>query len=365
MSGFGSTPDETIRVPPGSGWGAVPVPPVPPASVRHAYPLAVRSAGFWAAVGLMLQSLPYALMRFGVLMVCSIVAVIWFVVMIGGAGWLADHIAGVFGVVWFIALALCGGALWGGIMRYALHLIECGHVAVLTELITKGQVANGQESMFAYGRRIVTERFAQANVLYGLHALVRGVVDSFHRTLDWVSELLPIPGLESVANLISIVLRGATRYIDKVIFSYNLARGDADPWTSSREGLVYYAQNARPVLTTAMWSVVLERVASVVLWIVLLIPAALITLALPHSMRESGGLATVLIAALLAGPIRAAFIKPVFLIMMMVRFHASAEGQPINQHWDAELASVSAQFREFGQAAATRLGTSRLGRLFS
>jgi hypothetical protein len=325
----------------------------------------VRSAGFWAAVGLLMQSLPYALMRFGVLLACSIITIIWLAVMLGGAAWLGAHIAAVFGWIWFIALAVCGGALWGGIVRYALHLIECGHVAVLTELITKGQVANGQESMFSYGRRIVTEKFAQANVLYGLHALVRGVVDSFHRTLDWVSELLPIPGLESLANLVSIVLRGATRYIDKVIFSYNLARGDADPWTSSREGLVYYAQNARPVLTTAIWSVVLERVASVVLWIVLLIPAALITLALPSGMREMGGLATVLIAALLAGPIRAAFIKPVFLIMMMVRFHASAEGQPINQRWDSELATASSQFRDFGQEAAKRLGSSRLGRLFA
>eukprot|EP01037_Dinobryon_pediforme_P012538 gene12538-12627_t len=364
MSGFPSNPDETVRMPPGSAWGASAI-PAPPPPIRHVYPLAVRSAGFWTAFGLMLQSLPYPLIRFGILLACSIATIIWLAIMIGGAAWLGTHIAAAFGWIWFIALAVCASALWSGILRYALHMIECGHVAVLTELITKGQVGNGQESMFTYGRRVVTERFAQANVLYGLHALVRGVVNSFHRTLDWVSDLLPIPGLDSLANLISIVLRGATRYLDKVIFSYNLARSDTDPWTSSREGIVYYAQNARPVLTTAIWSIVLERVASVALWVILLIPAALITLALPASMREMGAIATILIAALLAGPIRTAFIKPIFLIMMMVRFHASIEGQPINQQWDAELANVSSQFRDFGQSAATQLGSSRLARLFS
>ncbi|MGD0106244.1 MAG: hypothetical protein ABSC06_19715 [Rhodopila sp.] len=34
----------------------------------------------------------------------------------------------------------------------------------------------------------------------------------------------------------------ATRYLDKVILSYNLARNENEPWTGAREGLVYYAQ---------------------------------------------------------------------------------------------------------------------------
>ena len=59
------------------------------------------------------------------------------------------------------------GFFWGTILRYVLHLLSCGHVAVLTELITRGQVGNGSESMLAYGRRVVTERFGQVNALFG------------------------------------------------------------------------------------------------------------------------------------------------------------------------------------------------------
>ena len=340
---------------PGSAWG----PAVAP--VRHGYPLATRNASLSAAIALMSQSLPYAAARFGVLLAASIIAIIWLAVMIGGGAWLGAHIASVFGWVWGIGWLLCGSFVWGTILRYALHLIECGHVAVLTDLITKGRVGNGTETQFAYGRRIVTERFAQANVLFGLNALVRGIVESFHRTLDWIADMLPIPGLDSIATLVNIVLKAATRYLDKVIFSYNLARASTDPWTSSREGLVYYAQNARPVLKTALWCVVLERVLTVLLFIVLLIPAGLVTLMLPQAMREMGGVMTLLVALLLAGPVRAAFIKPLFLIMIMVRFHTSAEGQAIDPAWDARLAEISAKFRTLGSEAAAALGRSRWG----
>ena len=341
-----------------SAWGAPnPVSPGPP--VRHSYPLAVRDPSLSVAIGLMMRSLPYAIARFGVLMAASLATLIWLMVMIGGAAWLGNHIASVFGLVWFIMCLAAGGFIWVTAIRYVLHLIECGHVAVLTELITKGSIGNGSESMFAYGKRVVTERFAEANVLFGLNALVRGIVQSFHQTLDWISDLLPIPGLTSVATVINIILKAATRYLDKVIFSYSLARNDGDPWQSSRDGLIYYAQNAKPVLKTAIWSVILERGLTVVLWLLLLAPAGLITLALPHSMREFGGLMTILVALMIAASLRAAIVKPLFLIMMMVRFHSVIEGQAIDPEWDERLSAISSKFRDLGRDAAAAMGQSR------
>jgi uncharacterized membrane protein YhaH (DUF805 family) len=223
---------------------------------------------------------------------------------------------------------------------------------VLTELITHGQVGNGSESQLAYGKRVVTERFGQVNALYGLNMLVRGILAAFHRTLDWIAEMLPVPGLETLSNLVNIVMRAATRYLDKVILSYNLARNEQDPWRGAREGIVYYCQNAKPILKTSVWIVILERVLSFVLWLALLAPAAAITVMLPASVRESGGIVTVIIAVLLAATLRAAFVKPLFLIMMMVRFHALIENQPINEEWDARLSSISEKFRNLGAQPA-------------
>src|SRR5580658_9063685 len=223
------------------------VPPSAAAPVRHSYPLHVRDHGLATAIGLVLQSLPYAAMRFALPLAVTVAGILWLVIAIGGAAWLGTHIAQAFGWVWFLLWLVGVGWFWGAVLRYALHLIECGHVAVLTELITRGSVGNGSESMLAYGRRVVTERFGQVNALYALNLMVRGVLGAFHRTLDWISEILPIPGLEGISHLVNIILSAATRYLDKVILSYNLARGDSDPWIGAREGMVYYAQNAVPI----------------------------------------------------------------------------------------------------------------------
>ena len=323
------------------------------APVRHSYPLAVRNHGLGTAISLLMQSLPYALARFAIQFGYTVACIVWLVITLGGAVWLATHTANAFGLVWFVICVVGIGWFWGAVLRYLLHLLACGHVAVLTDLITRGQVGNGSESQLAYGKRVVTERFGQVNALYGLNMLVRGILAAFHRTLDWLAEMLPVPGLESLSTLVNIVLRSATRYLDKVILSYSLARNDQDPWRSAREGIVYYCQNAKPILKTSVWIVILERLLSFLLWLALLAPAAAITVLLPASVRESGGIVTVIIAILLAATLRAAFIKPLFLIMMMVRFHTLIENQPINEEWDARLASISEKFRTLGTQPTT------------
>ncbi len=337
--------DETVRMPPGSGFAAA------PGAVRHHYPLAVRSASLATAFGLLMRTLPYALARFGIMLAATIATIIWIVIVFGGAAFLGTHIAQAFGWLWFILCLLATGFFWSGILRYLLHLVAAGHTAVLTDLITKDTVGNGNEGMFAYGIRVVREKFIQINLLYVMKGMARAVVAALHRTLDFIAGLLPIPGLDGLAKLIDIVLRAATRYLDEVILSYTLARGD-NPWTCAREGLVYYAQNAKPILMTAVRIAILERVLTVVMWLLLLAPAGLITVMLPASARESGGLVTILIAILLAGSLRAAFVKPLFLIIIMVRYHALIENQPIQAEWDHKLAEISSKFREFGERAA-------------
>jgi len=320
------------------------------------YPLAVRDSSLSSAFGLLVQTLPYALARFAVLMGASVACIIWIVVTIGGADFLGTHIAKAFGVVWFLGCVILAGWFWAALFRYLMHLIECGHVAVLTELIVHGRISNGGESMFAYGRRIVTERFGEVSALFAMNLTVRGVLNAFHRTLDWVEELLPVPGLESLANLLNAILRAATRYMDKTIFSYNLACNAESPWENSRDGIVYYCQNAKPILKTSVRIVALELILTVVMWLILLAPAAAITVLLPHTVREAGAVVTVCIAVLFAFACRSAFVKPLFLIMIMTRFHALIEDQPINAEWVGYLDQLNIGFRDLANKAQSFAG---------
>jgi hypothetical protein len=320
--------------------------------VRHSYPLAVEHAGFMTAASLVGRTLPYALVRFGILLGFSMATIAWFIATFGVGAWLGAHIHPWVGVGWMIAGLGAYGYAWWFVVRYALYLIQAGHIAVLTELVVNGAVGHGSEGMFGYGKRVVTERFGQVNILFALDLLIKGVVRAFNGTLNWLSSLVPVPGLQSVMSIVNAVVRAATTYIDETIFSYNLARGDENPWRSSKDGLIYYCQNAEEILKTAAWVVVLDKVLTVLIWVVMLAPAFLLMAVLPSS--SFGGFLTIaglVIAALFASNLRQAFLKPIFLVMVMVKFHIVVRNQPINLEWDGRLSSASSKFQEIKDKA--------------
>jgi hypothetical protein len=324
----------------------------PDAPVRHSYPLAIEEAGFGTALSLMSRTLPYAVVRFGILLGFSIVTIIWLLVAFGGASFLGATVHPWIGIGWLVVSLGAYGYAWWFVVRYALYLIQAGHVAVLTELITTGSIANGSTGMFEYGRRVVTERFGQVNLLFALDLLIKGVVRVFNRTLDWIAHLLPIPGLQSVMGIVNAVVRAATTYIDETIFSYNLARGDENAWRSSKDALIYYAQNSKEILKTAVYVVVIDTVLTAVVWVVMLAPAFLMLAVLPESAKPGGFIGGLVIAALLASNVRQAFLKPVFLVMVMTKFHVVVRNQAINLEWDQRLSALSGKFRDIKDKAA-------------
>jgi hypothetical protein len=315
----------------------------PDQPVRHSYPLAIEKAGLGTAIGLLTKTLPYALVRFGILFAFSVGTVVWFGITFGGAA-LLSKLHDILGGGWLIGgLGLYGWFFWT-VIRYFLYMIKCGHIAVLTELITKGEIANGEKGMFAYGKEIVTSRFKEVNVLFAMDLLVSGVVKAFNRTLEGVANFIPIPGLDGIAKVVGAILHAMTTFVDETIFSYGLARGDDNPWRSGRDGLVYYAQNATGILKTSLGIVVLEKVLVVLAWIVCMAPAAAFAYFMPGN--ENGTLWMIGIAALFAWNIKEAFLHPLFLIMIMTKFHVSVKGQAIDGTWEQRLDSASKKFGE-------------------
>ena len=318
----------------------------PDRAVRHSYPLAVRDAGLMTAVGLITRTMPYALARFGILLTVSVITIVWWVVTFGGASLLGSKLHPWAGYAWLFTGMGLYGYIWRTLVRYFLYLLKAGHIAVLTELITQGSINNGQEGMFDYGKRVVTERFGQVNVMFALDMLVHGVVRAFNRTLNWIGNLLPIPGLQGIAGIVNAIVYSATTFIDETIFSYALARRDSDNVRSSRDGLIYYCQNAKEVLKTGVWIVILDKVATGLTWLVMWIPAILVAMMLPASVSAGGSLFTFVVSALLAWNLRAAFLEPLFLTMIMIKFHVSVRDQAIDLVWDERLTSVSGKFVE-------------------
>jgi hypothetical protein len=324
--------------------------------VRHSYPLSIQNSDLSTAISLLMRTLPYALARFGVLFATSLVTGLWWIVTLGGASVLS-RIHGILGLVWFFGCLFAYGYMWRTLVRYFLYLLKAGHIAVLTELITKGSVGDGHEHMFAYGKRVVSERFGQMNAMFALDLLVAGIVRAFNRTLDWIASMLPVPGLRDLVGVVNQIVRSATTFIDETILSYTLARGDADPYRAARDGIIYYAQNSQDVLKTGLWIVVLDKVSLFVTWLVMLLPAILIGMLLPESIKGVGIVFTLLLSGMFAWAVRGAFLQPLFLTMIMIKFHVCVKGQAIEPEWDDQLSRISGQFVELksriGQPAQT------------
>ena len=70
-------------------------------------------------------------------------------------------------------------------------------------------------------------------------------------------------------------------------------------------------------------------------------------------LGKAGGcfLGGLVIAALFASNVRQAFLKPIFLVMVMTKFHVVVRGQAINLEWDGRLTGVSYKFRELRDKA--------------
>jgi hypothetical protein len=83
----------------------------------------------------------------------------------------------------------------------------------------------------------------------------------------------------------------------------------------------------------------------------MLAPAFLLLAILPESAKPGGFIGGLVIAALLASNVRQAFLQPIFLAMVMTKFHLVIKNQAINQEWDARLTSLSGKFRDLKSKA--------------
>ena len=110
-------------------------------------------------------------------------------------------------------------AMWGGIFgfglvsvlfywlrEYILYLVKAGHIAVMVRLIDGHDVPGGP-GQISHAQAIVRERFVEANVLFVLDQLIKGVVRVITGLIGGVVAFLPIPGLHGLAKFVSAVIR--------------------------------------------------------------------------------------------------------------------------------------------------------------
>ena len=313
------------------------------------------------SIGLVLATWPFTLLR---LVIMGGLALAFLVAVATGAGlgWGIGHIgsadfrAGA--TFWGGLIGFAGVSIWVWTLReYLTYLLTAGHVAAMVLVLDGRSLPSGREQI-AFATEAVKARFGEIHLLFVLDQAVKGAVGAVVGLFDWMAMVTALPGLQGLVRLVGAVLRMSTTFLDEVVLAREIREVSADPWTTAREGIVLYAQNAPEILKNAVWLTVLRWALGVVLFVVMLAPAGIAAYLIPGA--ASGW--TLLVSLIFALALVRALIDPFCIASLMQVYFAATAGQRPDPAWDARLAEASAPFRDLvdraraafrGQAAAT------------
>lgn len=302
------------------------------------------------ALGLMVNTLPFILLRIAVYFGAALAYVL-----ITGAGAGIGWGIGGFGDEGFRAST----TMWGGVIgfgavatvmylarEYILYVVKAGHIAVLIKLLD-GEEMPESRSQIAYAREEVTKRFSQASVLFGIDQLVKGVLRAITGLIRGLVSVLPIPGAQQFVALLRAFLRIAVGFVDEVILAYAIRTKSDNAWASAQTGVVLYAQNYKPMLKNAAWLALIVYGLSFVVFLVMLAPAALAVYLIPGAWSAGG----IVFALLFAWAVKAALLEPFAVTCMMDVYFRTIEGQVPDPAWEAKLEQLSKKFSSLKEKA--------------
>lgn len=307
------------------------------------------------AFGLMRKTAPFLLFRIGVYFGIAVAYVL-----VTGTGAGIGYGIGGFGddefrastTMWggFAGFGITAGVLY--LMReYLLYVVKAGHIAVMVEILDGRALPDGK-GQIAYAKTIITERFGEASILFGIDQLIKGVVGAITGLMQGILSILPTPGLDKIMSLVRAYLKLAVGLIDEVILAHGLRTRAENPYASAKEALVLYGQNAKPMLKNAAWLTLFTWGLSIVVFLFMLAPAAAVVYIMPGAWSAGG----VVFALLFAWAVKVSVIEPFAIACLLQAFLKVTEGQVPNPEWEAKLAKASTKFKTLSEKAANWVG---------
>ncbi|WP_245729401.1 hypothetical protein [Salinihabitans flavidus] len=298
----------------------------------------------------MVQTMPFVLLRMAIYFGAALAYVLitgtgagigWGIGALGDDGFRgsATFFGGVigFGLVAFVMYWL---------REYILYMVKAGHIAVMVELIDNRPMPEGR-GQIGHAQAMVKERFAEASVLFAIDQLVKGVLRAITGLIRGVFTILPIPGARQLIGILHAFLKVAVGFIDEVILAYGMRTRATNPWQSARTALVLYGQNYAPMLKNAAWITIFVYGLTIILFFIMLAPAALIANIFPNGMSAMG----VIVAIILAWSVKAALLEPLAVACLLQAYFRTIEGQTPNPEWEDKLEGMSSKFRKLKDRA--------------
>jgi len=242
----------------------------------------------------------------------------------------------------------CGLLYWA--REYVLYLVKAGHLSALVSIYDGEPIPAGR-AMVVQATAEVKKRFTESSVLFGLDQLIKGSLKAISGMISTIASLIPIPYLSSLMSLVNRILRMSLTFTDEVILAYLFRENSKNSWHSARDGLVLYAQNYKHLLKNAVWLSLFTWMLSIVLFVVLLAPAALLVTMTP----AESALWPTAIALLLAWSCKQAILEPLAMHALLQVYFKVIEGQTPDQSMQEKLDKLSTGFRQLGKKAESML----------
>lgn len=249
----------------------------------------------------------------------------------------------------FLGFAGVSGVLYWA-REYILYLVKTGHIAVLINVHDGTALPQGR-GQIDYAIGVVKDRFKQSSLLFALDQLIKGVLKAVTRVIQGVSNLLPIPGLDSLVKIVNGIVTLSLSFVDEIILAKIIRDDSNNPWETARQALVLYVQNYKTMLKNAVWLWLFMWLLTFLIFLVMLGPTFAIMAMVPGDL----GFWAFVTAFVLAWSFKMSVIEPFALYAYMQIYFRVIEGQTPDPAWDQRLTDVSDKFRELKEKAVSGL----------
>jgi hypothetical protein len=276
----------------------------------------------WAKLLLGLATVVVSAILFGILM---------------GLAWLfnSEGVTAIMFLIWLGAIGVVRFIL----MHYIGYMLKAGHIAVITEAVTTGQVPENQVS---YGKQRVLERFGTSNIYFAVDKLVSAAVKQIQKGIGKLGNALDfIPGMGAVTGLAQFFIELSLGYIDECCLGYTFYKREQGAFKSAADGVAIYAQNWKKLLSNAA-----KTMALVILGLLGTTLALFVVLGLLFRLFAWPGWAAFVIALLIALAVKFAFIDSYILVRTMAAYMEDAPTTVIAFDLYGKLSGISSKFKE-------------------
>jgi hypothetical protein len=312
--------------------------------------MGTKSLQLGRAFGLVMRTLPIALVRLGVLLLFWLAALVYLAI-VGGLAWLVSQAIPIAGII--VAIIGLGGMgyLYYLARRYVLYLIKAAQIAVMAELLVREALPAGANQL-AWGKQRVQERFGEASIMFVVDQMVAGIISVFTGAVYGIASILPGGALRSLAQIVNRVVRFSLTYVDEAILARAFWTDSEDVWTNARDGVVLYGMVWKPLLMNAVALMVLSYIPFVLVWIIVAAPIGFLANAISSSFAGWSIIATLLLAWLVKVAIGDTFA----MAAMLAAYQRSTEGLTPDPGVTAKLEQISSKFRGLQDRARQAMG---------